>query len=76
MIAPQPGITPRLLSEQQAAAYLGRSASRFREQVAARLLPQPVTRNGNRRLWDLRDLDRYVDQLSGSNDNPGSWNNI
>lgn len=76
MTVPQPGITPRLLSEQQAAAYLGRSASRFREQVAARILPQPVTKNGNRRLWDVRLLDRYVDQLSGINDNSGSWDGL
>lgn len=69
-------LTPRLLSEEQAAQYLGRSVTRFREQVAAHILPQPVTCNGRRRLWDLRLLDRYVDQLSGINDNAGSWENL
>lgn len=66
-------LTPRLIDESSAAAYLGRSRTRFRDQVAAGALPQPITRNGNRRLWDKRLLDRYVDALSGLVDKTDSW---
>lgn len=75
-MASRPSIMPRLLTEEQAATYLGRSVTRFREQVKARTLPQPCTRNGNRNLWDLRQIDRYIDQLSGMNDNAGSWDDL
>jgi hypothetical protein len=66
-------LTPRLIDESSAAAYLGRSRTRFRDQVEAGALPQPVTRNGNRRLWDRHLLDRYVDALSGLADTTDSW---
>jgi hypothetical protein len=69
----QARLTPRLIDESSAAAYLGRSRTRFREQVEAGALPQPITRNGNRRLWDRRLLDRYVDALSGLVETADSW---
>jgi predicted DNA-binding transcriptional regulator AlpA len=66
-------LIPRLIDESSAAAYLGFSRTRFRDQVEAGALPQPVTRNGNRRLWDRHLLDRYVDALSGLADTSDSW---
>lgn len=68
--APNPA---RLIGEAEAAAYLGRSRTRFREQVRSRLLPQASDSNGNRPLWDRKLLDRYVDALSGIGDNDNSW---
>lgn len=66
-------ITPRLIDEETAAHFLGRSRTRFREQVAAKLLPGPSDKNGNVNLWDLRLLDRYVDQKSGIDDTVDGW---
>jgi hypothetical protein len=66
-------IIPRLVDEETAAHFLGRSRTRFREQVAAKLLPGPSDRNGNVNLWDLRLLDRYVDQKSGIDDTLSGW---
>ncbi len=66
-------IAPRLVDEETAAAYLGRGRTRFREQVKARQLPGPSDRNGNVDLWDLRALDRYVDQRSGLRSSLGEW---
>ncbi|MBX9816161.1 MAG: helix-turn-helix domain-containing protein [Sphingomonas sp.] len=49
----------RLLSVVDAAAYLGISASSLREHG-----PEPK-RLGARVLYDIRDLDRWADRLSG-----------
>jgi hypothetical protein len=69
-------IVPRLLSEQLAAQYLGRSRTRFREQVAKRVLPQPSDANGNRKLWDRFALDRYIDARSGFDEQSSSWDDL
>lgn len=66
-------IMPRLVDEETAAAYLGRGRTRFREQVKSHQLPAPADRNGNVDLWDLRSLDRYVDQRSGIRSQLGEW---
>lgn len=66
-------IIPRLVDEETAAHYLGRSRTRFREQVAAKVLPAASDKNGNINLWDLRILDRYVDQRSGIDDTLSGW---
>lgn len=50
-------ITPRLLSAPRAAAYLGVSATTLRG------LPIPRRQLGGRRLYDIRDLDAYADDL-------------
>ncbi len=68
---------PRLLTEMQAAKYMGRSQTSFRKQVALHVLPQPSTANGNRRLWDRAVLDRYIDICSGLNaGNDNSWDDL
>jgi hypothetical protein len=52
------GLTPRLLSVDQAAAYLGISANHFERHVAATIAAVSI---GSRRLYDVKVLDRFVD---------------
>jgi hypothetical protein len=56
------GMTPRLLSRNAAATYLGIGVEAFDEYVAPVVRPVEI---GRRRLWDLNALDRWVDQKSG-----------
>lgn len=56
------GMTPRLLDEGAAAAYCGMSPGHFREHVAKHVRPLGF---GRRQLYDIRALDRYLDQRSG-----------
>jgi predicted DNA-binding transcriptional regulator AlpA len=55
---------PRLLSADLAAAYLGISRRNMLERVAQHMLPAPL-KIGERTLWDIRALDRFVDALMG-----------
>jgi len=57
-----PGMTPRLLSRDQAAAYCGISAPHFDETVAKEVPALPL---GRRNLWDRKLLDRWLDARSG-----------
>lgn len=66
-------ITPRLIDEATAAVYVGRSRSAFRDQVARGTLPAHSDSNGNVKLWDVRILDRYVDQRSGLGAPSSGW---
>lgn len=66
-------ITPRLVDEETAAAYVGRGRTKFREQVEKGLLPAHSDVNGNVKLWDLRRLDAHVDQLSGFGETLSEW---
>lgn len=66
-------IAPRLISEVDAARYLGRGRTSFRKQVRAGILPSPVERNGRSPLWDRRKLDEYVDGLSGGGKSANPW---
>jgi hypothetical protein len=56
------GLTPRLLCRDAAAAYLGISANHFEEHVADAV---PAIEIGRRKLWDIRALDRWLDERSG-----------
>lgn len=69
-------IQPRLLREGDAAQYVGRSKTSFREQVRASILPAPLTRNGNVRLWDRHALDKYVDSLRGESAASAGWEGL
>ena len=53
---------PRLLTQKQAAAYCGTSATTFAKWVLAGAVPAslPTTRR-----WDRRAIDMHLDQLSG-----------
>ena len=54
------GSVARGYPQEAAAAYVGLGVKRFRDGVAARLLPQPQ-RHGKRLVWDKLALDRYMD---------------
>lgn len=56
-----PGITPRLLTVEQAAAYCNVGRDNF----AARVGVSPIRAFGNRVLYDRHALDRWLDQQSG-----------
>jgi hypothetical protein len=56
------GMTPRLISREQAAAYCGMSPNFFDEQVRQSVPPLDF---GRRHLWDVKKLDRWLDALSG-----------
>ncbi|MFZ2869361.1 helix-turn-helix transcriptional regulator [Zavarzinia sp.] len=55
---------PRMLSRDQAAAYLGVSVGTFTREVAAGQWPQPLDR-GRRKTWDRFALDRTLDERMG-----------
>jgi len=57
------GMTPRLLSRDAAAAYLGISAEHFTAHIVASVAPVEI---GRRILWDVRALDRWLDERSGT----------
>jgi hypothetical protein len=70
---------PARMGEDLAARYLGVSLTAFRERVMSGVYPQPV-REGKRRLWARRQLDRYVDAQFGlphhNGPEDGSWDNL
>jgi hypothetical protein len=55
------GLSPRLLSTAQAAAFFGLSAGLFRREFRA----LPTIKVGARVLYDLRVLENHADRLSG-----------
>ena len=56
------GMTPRLLSEDAAAAYLGVHRETFEQHVRPQIPPIEI---GTRKLWDLKTLDDWLDRQSG-----------
>jgi hypothetical protein len=60
-----PGLTPRLLSRADAAVYCGMSPNHFEQHVGSMV---PPVRIGKRNLWDIKVLDRWLDQQSGLGD--------
>ena len=67
-------ITPRGLSRNEAAGYIGISASLFDGMVKDGRMPKPVHIN-SRVLWDIKDLDFAFDDLKGEPQaNP--WDNL
>ena len=50
---------PRLLTVEQAAAYLGRSKSSVQHMVADRTIP--TVRHDRRVFLDIRDLDEWIE---------------
>ncbi len=64
-------LPPRGLSREQAAAYIGVSASLFDEMVKDGRMPKPKRPNA-RTIWDRQQLDRAFDRLpGGDNDSDG-----
>lgn len=66
---------PLMLSDEQAAAYVGLSSGAFRKAVADGDYPKPVRRFGSRVMWFRPALDRAAAELAGertaANDKPG-----
>jgi hypothetical protein len=55
--------------------YIGISASKFDELVAAGRMPRPVKIDG-RKLWDIRALDLAFDGLPSEDSTPNSWEGV
>ena len=55
------GLTPRLLSREAAATYCGISTTLFDAHIVPAVAPLAI---GGRRLWDIKKLDRWLDQQS------------
>lgn len=62
-----PGMEPRYLSREEAAAYLGVSPDTFDSEVLAGQWPAARRRGakGTRLTWDRRMLDAYADHAAG-----------
>lgn len=56
------GMRPRLLSRDVAAAYCGVVGETFDQHIRPHVPPIQI---GTRRLWDIRALDRWLDERSG-----------
>ena len=54
------GTAARGYPQEVAAAYVGLGVKRFRDDVAAGLLPQPL-QHGKRLIWDKLALDKCLD---------------
>jgi predicted DNA-binding transcriptional regulator AlpA len=61
------GLTPRFLSREQAAAYVGVGATVFDAEVAAGVWPQAMRRGARdgRLTWDRHLIDAWADRASG-----------
>jgi excisionase family DNA binding protein len=70
-------IPRRGLSREEAAMYVGISASKFDELVRNRRMPAPKRIDG-RKVWDIRDLDVAFDALPGENSRSqgSSWDDF
>lgn len=55
-------MTPRLLCRDAAAAYCGIVAETFEAYIRPHVPPIEI---GARKLWDIRALDRWLDERSG-----------
>jgi hypothetical protein len=64
-----PGLSPRLLIRDAAAAYLSISSAHFTAHVASAVPPVAI---GAALRWDIKALDRWLDQLAGIRNDPGS----
>ena len=58
-----PTLTPRLISRDDAAAYVGVSPNTFDKMIADGLMPNPRRLTERRLAWDLRQLDTAIDRL-------------
>jgi predicted DNA-binding transcriptional regulator AlpA len=57
----------RLLRDADACAMLGRSRAKFRSQVRAGELPQPV-RDGNMTFWRQSELLAVIERMAAARD--------
>ena len=64
------GMSPRLFSAEDIAAYVGVSRNTFLRQVDVGTFP-PALRIGKRLLWDIRAIDQRIDAMGRVCSNPG-----
>jgi len=55
---------PARMGEDLAALFMGCSTTMFREKVARGVYPQPQ-REGGRKFWSRRQLERFIDAQFG-----------
>ncbi|HEY2980222.1 MAG TPA: hypothetical protein VGJ22_03500 [Anaerolineales bacterium] len=58
-------ISPRLLSREQAAAYVAQSVEVFNDLVKRKELPGPIEFSRGHARWDRKNLDEWLDDRSG-----------
>ena len=58
-----PTLPPRLISRDDAAAYVGVSPNTFDKMIADGLMPNPRQLTERRLAWDVRQLDAAIDRL-------------
>ncbi|SPF42630.1 conserved hypothetical protein [Syntrophobacter sp. SbD1] len=63
-IAKVESIQRRLLAYSDAAAYLGIGTKTLRNKISLGVLPFRPKRIGSKPLFDVRDLDNYIDSLT------------
>lgn len=56
----------RLLSVRESAAYLGVSRMTFLRRVEDKKLPKAIKISKRRVVWDVKDLDSYIDKIKKS----------
>lgn len=69
-----PGLTPRFLTTEQAAAYVGVSRNLFMQEVQQGWWPRPLLRGArdSKPTWDRRLLDLAADRRAGIVDATGA----
>lgn len=55
----------RMLDADELGHYIGLSAQTIRNKYYAGQFPIPAKRIFSKLLWDIRDVDRYLDKLAG-----------
>lgn len=60
-------VSPRLVSRDSAAGYMGVGVTKFDEMVRDGRAPKPL-RIDSRVLWDVHRLDAAIDALAGADD--------
>ena len=56
-------LPPRLIGLAAAAAYVDVAPGTFLQMVARGAMPQPKRLISRRKAWDVREIDRMVDEL-------------
>jgi predicted DNA-binding transcriptional regulator AlpA len=62
-------LSPRLVARADAAYYVGVGTTLFDDLVRQGMMPRPKA-IGSRRLWDLRELDKAIDELPEAGEPP------
>lgn len=73
-----PTLAPRLIGREAAAAYVCVSPNTFDKMIDEGKMPPPKRLGDRRVAWDVRELDRAVDQLPTQAGGVGdtSWSDV